>query len=173
MARLYEFQSKKLLKEGGIRVPEGDVASSPAEVRKIARRIGKPVVLKIQVWLTGRAALGGIQFAETPEKAEDAASKMFGMKVKNFVIDKILVEEKLKIKSEYFAGLVIDDSKKSPLLIFSSAGGTGIEEIARSHPENVSQISIDVLTGLRDYEARNLILKRGNTCVAFILAMKF
>ncbi len=161
MARLYEFQSKKLLKEGGIRIPEGDVASSPAEVRKIAKRIGKHVALKIQVWLTGRAGLGGIQFAETPEEAEDAASKMLGMKVKNFVIDKILVEEKLKIKSEYFAGLVIDDSIKSPLLIFSSVGGTGIEEIARSHPENVSQISIDVLTGLRDYEARNLIGKTG------------
>jgi len=161
VARLYEFQSKKLLKEGGIRIPEGDLASSSAEVRKIAQRIGKPVVLKIQVWLTGRASIGGIQFAETPQEAEDAAKKMFGMKVKNFVIDKILVEEKLKIKSEYFAGLVIDDSKKSPLLIFSSVGGTGIEEIARSHPENVSQASIDVLTGLRDYEARNLIGKTG------------
>jgi len=161
MARLYEFQSKKLLKEGGIRIPEGDLASSPGEVRKIAERIGKPVALKIQVWLTGRAGLGGIQFAESPQEAEDAAKKMFGMKVKNFVIDKILVEEKLKIKSEYFAGLVIDDSKKSPLLIFSSVGGTGIEEIARSHTENVSQASIDILTGLRDYEARNLIGKTG------------
>jgi len=161
VARLYEFQSKKLLKEGGIRVPEGDVASSPEEVRRIAQRIGKPVVLKIQVWLTGRADLGGIQFVGTAQEAEDAARRMFGIKVKNFVIDKILVEEKLKIKSEYFAGLVIDDSKKSPLLIFSSVGGTGIEEIARRQPEKVSQISIDVLTGLRDYEARNLIRKAG------------
>ncbi len=109
MARLYEFQAKKLLREGGIRVPEGEVASSPAEVREIAQRIGKPVVLKIQVWLTGRAGLGGIQFAETSGEAEDAARRLFGMKVKNFVIDKILVEEKLKIKSEYFSGLVIDD----------------------------------------------------------------
>ena len=81
MARLYEFQAKKLLKEGGIRVPEGDAASSPAEVGKIAQRIGKPVVLKIQVWLTGRAGLGGIQFAETSEEAEDAACRLFGMKV--------------------------------------------------------------------------------------------
>jgi succinyl-CoA synthetase beta subunit len=161
VARLYEFQSKKLLKQGGILIPEGDVASSPAEVRKVAQRIGKPVALKMQVWLTGRAALGGIQFAENPQEAEDGAGKMFGMKVKNFVIDKILVEEKLKIKSEYFAGLVIDDSTKSPLLVFSSVGGKGIEEIARNHPEKVSQASIDVLTGLRDYEARKLIRKTG------------
>ena len=161
MARLYEYQSKKLLKRWGIRVPEGDVAFSPEEVRKIAWRIGKPVVLKIQVWLTGRADLGGIQFAETPSEAEEVARQMFGMKVKNFVVDKILVEEKLKIKSECFAGFVIDDSKKSPLLIFSSIGGTGIEEIARDHPDAVYQIPIDVLNGLKDYEARNFIRKVG------------
>jgi len=161
MARLYEYQSKKLLREGGIRIPEGDVASTSEEARNIAQKIGKPVVLKIQIWLTGRAGIGGIQFAETPQEAEKAARQMLGMKVKNFTVEKVLVEEKLEIKSEYFAGLVIDDSKKSPLLIFSSGGGTGIEEIAKNHPEKVSQISIDVLSGFRDYQARNLIRKMG------------
>jgi len=161
MARLYEFQSKKLLKEGGIPIPEGDVASSPSEVREIAARVGKPVVLKIQVWLTGRAGLGGIKFAENPQEAEAMAVGLLGMKVKNFVIDKILVEEKLDIKSEYFAGLVIDDSQKRPLLIFSSVGGTGIEEIAGEHPEKVARIPIDVGRGLQEYEVRNLIRKLG------------
>jgi succinyl-CoA synthetase beta subunit len=161
VARLYEYQSKKLLKEAGIRVPEGEVASSPDEASKIAQKIGKPVVLKIQVWVTGRASLGGIKFAETPEEAEKAVRRLLGMKVKNFTVDKVLVEERLKIKSEYFTGLVIDDSKKSPTLIFSSVGGTGIEEIAKSHPEKISQLTVDVLTGLRDYQARNILKKTG------------
>ena len=65
MARLYEFQGKALLKQGGIPVPEGGVASTPEEARAIAERLGRPVVLKIQVWVTGRAGLGGIQFADT------------------------------------------------------------------------------------------------------------
>ena len=161
MARLYEYQSKKLLREGGIRIPEGGVASTPNEALKITQKIGKPVVLKIQVWVTGRAGVGGIQFAETPQEAEKAAGRMLGMKVKNFTVEKVLVEEKLEIKAEYFAGLVIDDSKKSPLLVFSSMGGTGIEEVAKSHPEKVTQIYVDVLTGLKDYQARNLIRKTG------------
>lgn len=161
MARLYEYQSKKLLKEGGLPIPEGDVASSPSEAREIAERVGKPVVLKIQVWLTGRAGLGGIKFADNPQEAEAGTGGLLGMKVKNYVIDKILVEEKLKIKSEYFAGLVIDDSQKCPLLIFSSAGGTGIEEIAREHPEKLARIPIDVVRGLKEYEVRNLIRKLG------------
>jgi len=161
VSKLYEYQSKKLLKEGGIRLPEGEAASTPEEAFKIAQEIGKSVVLKIQVWVTGRASIGGIQFADTPQEAEKAAGQMLGMKVKNFTVEKVLVEEKLEIKTEYFAGLVIDDSKKSPLLVFSSVGGTGIEEIAKNHPEKVFQISVDVLTGLKDYQARNLIRKAG------------
>ena len=161
MARLYEYQSKKLLREGGIRIPEGEVASTPEMARNIAQKIGKSVVLKIQVWVTGRAGIGGIQFAATPQEAEEAARQMLGMRVKNFKVELVLVEEKLEIKKEYFAGLVIDDSQKSPRLVFSSVGGTGIEEIAKDHPEKVSQISVDISTGLRDYQARNLIRKSG------------
>ncbi len=159
MARLYEYQSKRLLKEEGIPIPEGDLATSPAEVREIAQRIGKPVVLKIQLWATGRADLGGVQFANIPEEAEEISRHLLGMNAKNFVIDKILVEEKLKIKSEYFAGLIIDDAKKCPLLVFSSVGGSGIEEIAHDHPEKVARIYIDVLKGLNDYDVRNLLEK--------------
>jgi len=161
VARLYEFQSKKLLKEAGIRVPEGDVAASPDDAWRIAEKIGSPVVLKIQVWVTGRAGVGGIQFADTPDEAKQKARQMLGMKVKNFVVEEVLVEEKLSIKSEYFVGLVIDDARKTPMLIFSSFGGTGIEEIARAHPESVSQIPVDVVRGLKDYQARNLVRKTG------------
>ncbi len=161
MARLFEYQSKKLLKNAGIRVPEGGLAFTPEEVRQIAFKVGKPVVLKIQVWLTGRADLGGIRFAESAGEAEAVSREMFGMKVGNFVVDKILVEEKLRIKTECFVGLVIDDARKTPLLVFSSVGGTGIEDIARKHPDKVFQIPIDILTGLRDYEVRNLLRKAG------------
>jgi len=161
MARLYEYQSKRLLRNAGIRVPQGDLAFTPEEVRQVAFRIGRPVVLKMQVWLTGRAGLGGIRFAESVGEAEAAAREMFGMKAKNFVVDKLLVEEKLRIKSECFAGLVIDDSRKTPVLIFSPVGGTGIEEIARKHPDKIWQIPVDIKTDLKDYEVRNLLRKAG------------
>ena len=161
MARLYEYQSKELLKEAGIRVPEGSVASSPEEARRITQEIGKPVVIKIQVWITGRAGLGGIQFAASPEEAEAKTQTLLGMKVKNFIVEKVLVEEKLTIESEYFAGLVIDDAAKSPLLVFSSVGGTGVEDIARKSPEKICRISIDVLKGLKEYEVRNMVRRTG------------
>jgi succinyl-CoA synthetase beta subunit len=163
VARLYEYQSKTLLQEGGVRVPAGAVAFSAAEARAVAEKIGKPVVLKIQVWLTGRAGLGGIQFAATPEEAEDKAARMLGMRVRNYVVDRLLVEEKLAIKAEYFAGLVIDDAQKCPLLVFSAAGGTGVEEIARRHPDKIARMPIDVGAGLSEFEARDLVLRAGLT----------
>jgi succinyl-CoA synthetase beta subunit len=161
MARLFEFQSKRLLAQGGIPIPEGAVASTPEEARKSAEKIGKPVVLKIQVWLTGRAGLGGIQFASNPAEAEEKARQLLGMKIKNFVVDKVLVEQKLAIKAEYFVGLVLDDSLKRPLLVFSPAGGIGVEEMARLHPEKVARQAIDVVKGFPEYEARNMLIKAG------------
>jgi len=161
MARIYEYQSKLLLKKGGVPVPQGEVVSSPDEARIAAENIGKPVVIKMQVWVTGRAGLGGIQFADTPAEAEAKTRELLGKKVKNFVVDKVLVEEKLDIEAEYFAGLVIDDAQKCPVLVFSSVGGTGIEEIAHAHPEKIVKMPVDILGGLREYQVRNLIRKTG------------
>ncbi len=161
MARLYEYQGKALLKQGGIPVPEGGLASTPEEAREIARRLGKPVVLKIQVWVTGRAGLGGVQFADSPDEAAEKARRLLGMKVGNYVVDKLLVEEKLAIASEYFVGLVLDDALKRPVLVFSPAGGTGVEEIARLHPEKVARQAVDVLAGFPEYEARNMLIGVG------------
>jgi succinyl-CoA synthetase beta subunit len=161
MARLFEYQSKKLLKKAGIPIPEGWVASSPEEAADAARKLSKPVVLKAQVWATARAEKGGIRFADSPEEALAAAGEMFGLKIKNLSVEKILVEEKIDIESEYFAGLVIDDAAKSPVMIFSSMGGTGIEEIAREHPNQVSRTHVDVGQGFREFEARDLILRTG------------
>jgi succinyl-CoA synthetase beta subunit len=161
MARLYEYQSKALLRQAGIRVPRGGTAASPDEARRLAAEIGGPVVLKIQAWVTGRAGLGGIQFADTPEEAARKAQSLLGMKVKNFVIDTLLVEEKLDITAEFFAGLVIDDAAKAPVLIFSSVGGTGIEAIAKSHPEKIVRFPIDIRQGLHSFETRNLVRRMG------------
>jgi succinyl-CoA synthetase beta subunit len=161
MARLFEYQSKTLLKQVGIPIPEGRVASTPEEARQIAESIGRPVVLKIQVWVTGRARLGGIQAAENPAEAEEKSRRLFGMKVGNFVVDKVLVEEKLDIRQELFAALVLDDTAKRPLIIFSLVGGTGVEEIARQHPEKVARKAVDVLRGFPEYEARDMLLRVG------------
>lgn len=161
MARLFEHQGKSILSKFKVAIPRGQVARTPEEAGKIAEELGGAVVIKAQTWTTGRAGTGGIKFAGTPEEAVKAAEGILGMKIKGFTVESVLVEEKIDIESEYFAGIIIDDSAASPVLIFSSVGGTGIEEIAKEHPDKVIRHTIDIKEGLSDHVARNLVRKTG------------
>jgi len=159
MARLYEHQGKELIREAGIPVPEGGLAKSPEEARAIAERLGKPVVLKAQVWATGRMKAGGIKFASTPEEAEELAKELLGSTIKGMVVEEVLVEEKLPIEAEFYAGIIIDDSYrvKAPVVLFSTEGGVDIEEVAARSPEKIAKAVVDVLEGFGHEDARSML----------------
>ena len=163
MARIFEYQGKALLKKAGVKVPEGDVAASPEEVREIAQRIGKPVAIKAQVWTTGRMKAGGVQFAGDPEEAWQKAKAIMGMKIKGLTVKKVLVEERLSLAHEYYAGIVIDPAMevKAPVLIFCTEGGTGVEEVAVRNPERVLRLTLDPLKDLEPPALEPLLEKMG------------
>lgn len=161
MARLYEYQGKEILKKHRIPVPKGRLASSALEAKAAAEAIGGPVVVKAQAWTTGRAGLGAIRFAADPAEAESAAAAILGMKIGNFTVDRVLVEERLAIKEEFYAGVIVDDGARGLVALFSSVGGTGIEEIARAHPEKLARVPFDLVEGLADHVARNALRKIG------------
>jgi succinyl-CoA synthetase beta subunit len=161
MARLYEYQGKELLRQAGFAVPRGAPARTPEEARGRAEECGGSVVLKAQVFVTGRAAAGGIRFADTPDEAEAAAAEMLGADVKGQTVAELLVEEKLDIASEMYAGVIVDDAAKRPLLIFAAVGGTGIEEIAAANPDKVVRRHVDVNRGLRPYDGINIARAAG------------
>jgi succinyl-CoA synthetase beta subunit len=161
MARLHEYQGKELLKQFKIPIPKGGVARTPEEARQIAEEIEGEVMVKAQAWVTGRAGMGGIKKASNPAQAEEAARHMLGMKVKNFVVEEVLVEQRVEIAREFYAGVIIDDAAQQPLIMFSSVGGTGIEEIAAENPDRVARMHVDVNTGLLDFQARDLVRRTG------------
>ena len=161
MARLHEYQGKALLKQFKVTVPQGRVATTPEEARTIAAEIGKPVMVKAQAWITGRASVGGIRKAATPGEAAEAARAILGLKVKGFTVEQVLVEEQIDIAREFYAGVIVDDRAQAPLVMFASVGGTGIEDIAREHPDKVATTHVDIEFGLQDYQARDLVRKTG------------
>jgi len=163
MARLHEYQGKELLKQFKIAVPKGGVARTPEEARRIAEEIGGETMVKAQAWVTGRAGLGGIKKTSNPAQAEEAAQHMLGLKIKNFTVEQVLVEQRIEIAREFYAGVIIDDAARQPVIIFSSVGGTGVEEIAVAHPDKVAKMHVDVGTGLLDFQARNLVRQTGIT----------
>lgn len=163
MARLHEYHGKQLLSEGGFAVPKGQVARSTDEVPSALSISGLPAVVKAQAWTTSRAAQGAIAMAESAPEVAAAVSRMLSLKIGGFDVTEVLIEEKVDITREFYAGLVVDDANKTPVLIFSSIGGSGIEELARRYPKNVSKTPVDVRFGLREYEAREAVRKTGVT----------
>jgi succinyl-CoA synthetase beta subunit len=162
MVRLYEYQGKELLKRAGIEVPPGRPARSGAEVGIVAEEVGGPVALKAQVFVTGRAAAGGIKFAANARGAERLAGReMFGRDIKGQRCDIVLVERKLDVAGEMYAAVIVDNEARRPLLIFSAAGGSGVEEIAAEHPDALVRRYIDPAVGLAGYEAREMARRSG------------
>ncbi|MCK4547009.1 MAG: acetate--CoA ligase family protein [Candidatus Eisenbacteria sp.] len=161
MARLFEYQGKEILSRMKIPIPKGQVARTPEEAEEAARSIGKPVIIKAQAWVTGRASLGGIRKADSADEARKAAEAILGMEMKGFTVNEVLVEEQIDIDQEFYAGVIIDDVARRPVVIVSSMGGTGIEEIAQSHPDKVATQKVKITRGLPAHDARNLWRKVG------------
>lgn len=159
--RLHEHQAKQIFAKHGIRVPRGEVATSPEEAEKIAEKLGGRVVVKAQILVGGRGKAGGVKKANSPEEAKEVAKKILGMTIKGHRVEKVLVEEQLNMRKEYYVGYVVDKSSRLPTVIFSRMGGMDVEEIAAKHPDAIHRIYFDPLWGLKDYEVRKALFRAG------------
>jgi len=151
VARLHEYQGKAILAANGFKIPRGRVASTADEAVATAKELaaekkGGKVVIKIQAWTTGRAGIGGVAFATKPDDVRAHAARMLSMKVGQFPVEAVLVEEKIDIEREFFLSFAIDDAARAPVIIFASGGGSGIEERAAS----TRRIACDVNRGPLD-----------------------
>ena len=155
MARLHEYQGKAILAANGFKIPRGRAVSTADEAIAIAKELaaGKKaaeVVIKIQAWTTGRAGIGGVAFAKRPADVRGHAARMLSMKVGQFPVETVLVEEKIDIDREFFLSFAIDDAARAPVIIFAAGGGTGIEKRAASTrriPCDVSRGPLDSAVG--------------------------
>jgi succinyl-CoA synthetase beta subunit len=146
MARLHEYQGKGILAANGFKIPRGRAASSADEAVAAAKELGGEVVIKIQAWTTGRAGIGGVAFAKSPDEVHAHTTRMLSMKVGQFPVEAVLVEEKIDIDREFFLSFATDDAARAPVIIFAVGGGTGIEERVAS----TRRISCDVNSGPLD-----------------------
>ncbi|HEY2925121.1 MAG TPA: ADP-forming succinate--CoA ligase subunit beta [Candidatus Eisenbacteria bacterium] len=150
---LHEYQSKDLFRAAGIPVPPGDVAGSTEDALALAARFGYPVVLKAQILIGGRGKAGGVKVVRGPEELSREAARILGMEIRGHRVSRVLVTPSADIAREYYAGMVLDRRIEAPILMVSPSGGVEIEEVARSTPEKILKIPID-LRGLPAYRAR-------------------
>ncbi|HTK31476.1 MAG TPA: ADP-forming succinate--CoA ligase subunit beta [Candidatus Saccharimonadaceae bacterium] len=160
---LHEYQGKELFARFGLPVLPGQVATTPEEARDIAASIGGMVVIKAQVQAGGRGKAGGVKLAHSPEEAHAKAGDILGLTIKGLPVRKVLVTQAADIARELYLSIVLDRSRKLPLIMLSAEGGVEIEEVARVSPEKIVRRPVP-LDGLRPYQARALfqpLLKDG------------
>ena len=153
---IHEYQAKDILRGVGVPIPPGDVATTPEETEALARKYGKPVVVKAQVHAGGRGKAGGVKLAKTPEEAREKAQAILGMQIKGLTVEKVLVTEAADIASEAYVGIIVDRASKKAVFMVSAAGGIDIEEVAATTPEKIKYFPVDPRFGLLPFEAQQL-----------------
>lgn len=157
--KIHEYQARQIFRDYGIPVPNGVLCYTVYEVEKAAQEMNRMVVVKAQVLAGGRGKAGGVKLARSAEEAKNAAKQILGMDIKGLTVEKVLVTDAVDIDKEFYVGLINDRNSKSVTLMVSAEGGVEIEEVAKNNPEKIIKFSINPLTGLLDYQARNVALE--------------
>jgi succinyl-CoA synthetase beta subunit len=171
--KIHEYQAKQLFARFGVPIPPGEVASTPDEAARVAGRLGGRVAIKAQVHAGGRGKAGGIKLASSPEEARQAASQILGMQIKGLTVEKVLVEQAITMKAEYYLGITLDRDAQRNLLMVSRMGGVDIEEVAASDPEKITRVHIYPSLGLTDFQMRRALFDSGIDRAAIVEAGKF
>lgn len=150
---IHEYQAKEILRDHGVPVPPGEVATTPEEAEEIARKYGGMVVVKAQVHAGGRGKAGGVKLANGPEEARAHAEKILGMKIKGLTVEKVLVTPAEEIASESYVGVIVDRASKAPVFMVSREGGVDIEEVAARDPKAIRRLVVDARYGLLPHQA--------------------
>jgi succinyl-CoA synthetase beta subunit len=156
MVKIHEYQAKQILARYNIPIPRGELATTPAEARSIAKSYGVPVVVKAQVLVGGRGKAGGVKLAATPDEAEVVAERILGLNIKGVTVRKLLVAEATDIAKEIYLGAVLDRTSQRVVVMASAEGGVEIEEVARTMPEKIVKVAADPFLGLADFQGRQL-----------------
>jgi succinyl-CoA synthetase beta subunit len=161
---VHEYQAKALLREFGVAVPEGRLATTAAEAGEAARALGGELcVIKAQIHAGGRGKGGGVKLAKSPEEAERIAGEILGMTLVTHqtgpagkLVRKVYVEAGSDIARELYLGIVLDRAEEKLAVIASTEGGVEIEVVAEKTPEKIHTVHVDPNVGLQAFQIRDL-----------------
>ncbi|MDX1905999.1 MAG: ADP-forming succinate--CoA ligase subunit beta [Bacteroidia bacterium] len=185
--KLHEYQAKALIKQYGVPVQEGQVASTPEEALEAARTLyptgpdGQFFVIKAQIHAGGRGkgtitqtGSRGVVVAKGLDKVEEVARNILGgtlVTIQNEatggnVVNKILIAQDVYYpgpgeRKEYYLSITLDRETSRDVIVASTEGGMDIEEVAEHHPEKIIKEWIDPAVGLQGFQARKVAFALG------------
>jgi succinyl-CoA synthetase beta subunit len=150
---IHEYQAKDILRDYGLPVPPGEVATTPEAARALAEKYGGTVVVKAQVHAGGRGKAGGVKLAGSADEALAHASNILGMEIKGLTVETVLVTPTEDIETEAYVGIIVDRASKRPVFMVSREGGVDIEEVAARSPDAIRRLEVDPRYGLLPFQA--------------------
>lgn len=194
---LHEYQGKNLLKEYGVKIQEGIVATSVEEAvaayAKLQEETGTEwCVVKAQIHAGGRGKGGGVKLAKNADELKEHAGNILGMMLKTpqtpggmdgegKLVRKVLVAQDVYYPnengemdtSEIYVSILMDRERKCNVIVYSSEGGMDIEQVAEETPELVHKEYIHPSIGLQGYQLRKIAFNLGLSGKAFKEMTKF
>ncbi len=153
---LYEHMGKDLFRAHDIPVPRGMIAETPEQAADATRELGGRSVVKVQVQVGGRGKGGGVVLVDSPERAAEEAARMLGSDFQGHAVTRVLCEELLPLKQEFYTSVLLDRSSGDYLFMMTAEGGMDIETLAVERPEALRRVHVDPMLGLRTYHVRDL-----------------
>ena len=166
---LHEYQAKAVLRNYGIATPRGAVVFNADECAEAVRDVGGEAwVAKAQIHAGGRGKAGGVKLCRSLDELTVAARNLLGSRLVTYQnepdgqpVSQVLIEEILPIARELYLSITVDRGAERIGIVASAAGGMEIEEVARTEPDKILKEWVDPVTGLMDFQGRNLAFGLG------------
>lgn len=181
---LHEYQGKELLKQYGVKVQEGYLATTPAEALDASAKLKNHhnsdwCVIKAQVHAGGRGKGGGIKLAKNAGEVESLSSQILGMRLvtpqtskEGKLVRKVLVAQDVYYPGpsetkEFYISILTDRRLQRNVIIYSTEGGMDIEAVAEHTPHLVHKEFIDPQLGLLPFQVNKIAFNLGLEGEAF------
>ncbi|KAK2033269.1 hypothetical protein LX32DRAFT_725271 [Colletotrichum zoysiae] len=159
---LHEYQSHDILREFGIPVPLGKVATTSAEAEAIVREFDKACTIKPQTLRSSRKAGridGGFEdrfrHANDAKEAGRIAEELLCHNLQasqssdgEVLTNKLFITETIKYEAAWYLAITFDRENNCPIIITSKRGGVDVETTVKKHPEQLHTFRLGYTEGI-------------------------
>ena len=162
---IHEHQAKQILKEYGVKVPQGVFAFTVDELIEKAKLLKtEKFVLKAQIHAGGRGKAGGVKILNNIGELTRASKELLGKRLvtpqtgpEGKEVKRLYVEESSNIEKEFYLSCLVDRSSAKIAFISSDQGGMDIEEVAKNNPEKIITTKINLNEDISNNECEEII----------------
>ena len=155
---LFEYQAKELMRQVGISVLPGAVATTESRAVAAAGELGAgPWAVKAQVLAGGRAQgffnndrhLPGVVFAETSLEVGSVAQSMLGSVLitpqttsEGEMVNAVYIEPAIVVPQEVFLAMLVDGDSGQIVCLLSKKGGQHVEQAVGVDPDSLIRCNL-------------------------------